>query len=78
MKSINRNGTKVRLWDFISGNKNQWWPVIAYSTYSRIANSHSERYLDADMKTIGGNGTKVRLWNFISQNRNQWWIFQAV
>ena len=70
------NGTKVQLWDFVSGGTNQWWlPVKNAEGHWRLQNVWSGRYLDASLHNPGGgvNGTKVQLWDFTAGGSNQWW-----
>jgi hypothetical protein len=70
------NGTKVQLWDYVAGGKNQWWlPVQNAEGHWRLKNALSGRYLDASKSTPGGgvNGTKVQLWDLVSGGSNQWW-----
>jgi Ricin-type beta-trefoil lectin domain-like len=72
LNTIARNGTRVRLWDCLPGNRNQWWDAYDYGTYTRFRNVYSNRFLDADMKTIARNGTRVQLWDFVRGKKNQW------
>ena len=75
------NGTKVQLWDFVAGGKNQWWlPVQNAEGHWRLKNVWSGRYLDASKSKPGGgvNGTKVQLWSLVSGASNQWWPAYSV
>lgn len=74
LNSIGRNGTKIQLWDFVAGGKNQWFAVTENPEgYLRLQNAHSGRYLDDDANTTG-NGSKVQLWDFVAGAKNQWWF----
>ncbi|WP_414937680.1 RICIN domain-containing protein [Amycolatopsis sp. cmx-11-51] len=75
LNSINRNGTKVQLWDFMPGASNQWFSVTENPEgYLRLKNVRSGRYLDADLNTAGRDGGVVRLRDFLAGAKNQWWF----
>lgn len=75
LNTINRNGTKIQLWDFVPGGQNQWFDVTTIpEQFLRIQNVHSGRYLDADFDTLRRNGTVVQLWDFVGGATNQWWF----
>jgi hypothetical protein len=73
LNTINRNGTTVQLWDYISGNANQTWiPTQDSSGHYTFYNNYSFRILDADLNGRGLNGTRVQLWDR-NGNLNQLW-----
>ncbi|MEU3622568.1 protease B [Amycolatopsis coloradensis] len=75
LSSINSNGTKIQLWDFIPAASNQWFAVTENPEgYLRLQNVRSGRYLDADLNTAGRDGGVVLLWDFRAGARNQWWF----
>lgn len=75
LNTINRNGTKIQLWDYMPGGQNQWFDVtVIPEGFLRIQNVYSGRYLDADLNTLGRNGTVVQLWDFVGGATNQWWF----
>ncbi len=73
--TIDRNGTKVQLWDYVAGGKNQWFAFTENPEgYYRLQNAHSGRYLDADLGTAGRDGAVVQLWDYRAGAKNQWWF----
>lgn len=74
LNSINRNGTKVQLWDCNDQANHQ---IFRFSVNPegaiRFQNYASGRYLDADLNSINANGTTVQLWDFVAGAKNQWW-----
>ena len=71
--AINGNGTKIQLWDFMAGGKNQWWTLAEIpGGYLRLQTPASPRYLTAE-GSVGGNGTRLQLWDFIAGGKSQWW-----
>lgn len=75
LNTINRNGTKIQLWDYMPGGQNQWFDVtVIPEGFLRIQNVYSNRYLDADLNTLKRNGTVVQLWDFVGGATNQWWF----
>jgi hypothetical protein len=73
MNSIGTNGTRVQLWDFVAGAKNQWWSATPIPEgYVRVQTAASKRYLSVD-GSVGGNGDRVQLWDFIAGDHGQWW-----
>ncbi len=74
LNSINRNGTKMQLWDCNDTAAHQAFYITSNPEgFFRFQNVASGRYLDADLNSIGRNGTVVQLWDFIAGAKNQWW-----
>lgn len=74
LNSINRNGTKMQLWDCNDTAAHQAFYITQNPEgFFRFQNVASGRYLDADLNSIGRNGTIVQLWDFIAGGKNQWW-----
>jgi hypothetical protein len=73
LNTINRNGTKVHLWDWNGGNQQRWgftwWGNDLWSIQSTYG---SWRCLDAALESIGGNGTKVQLWDCSFDDQQLW------
>ncbi|AUI57912.1 RICIN domain-containing protein [Amycolatopsis sp. BJA-103] len=73
--SINRNGTKIQLWDYMAGGSNQWFTVTENPEgFLRLQNVRSGRYLDSDLGTAGRDGGVVQLWDYVAGAKNQWWF----
>jgi hypothetical protein len=73
MNSIGTNGTRVQLWNFVAGAKNQWWSAKQIPEgYLRMQTPASTRCLSVD-ESVGGNGARVQLWDFIAGSHGQWW-----
>lgn len=76
LDTIGANGTKVQLWEFVAGGRNQWWQAsVNEQGFLRLKNTASGRYLEASKSVPGGgaNNTKVQLWDFVAGGTNQWW-----
>ncbi|WP_027945299.1 RICIN domain-containing protein [Amycolatopsis taiwanensis] len=74
LNTINRNGTKIQLWDYVAGARNQWFDdIVIPEGFERFQNAYSGRYLDADLNTSGRDGTIVQLWDYVGGATNQWW-----
>ncbi|MGW3893443.1 RICIN domain-containing protein [Micromonospora chokoriensis] len=75
MTTINRNGTKVQLWD-CSDTENQWWWAEEHTSgYWTFQNYQSGRCLDGDVG-FSGNGGKVQLWDCDPGHPAQrWWSY---
>ncbi|MFD5247460.1 RICIN domain-containing protein [Amycolatopsis sp. NPDC058340] len=74
LNTINRNGTKMQLWDCnLNADHQAFYITDNPEGYSRFQNVASGRYLDADLNSITKNGTIVQLWDFIAGAKNQWW-----
>jgi hypothetical protein len=73
--TIDRNGTKVQLWDYLPSATNQWFTVTENPEgFLRLQNVRSGRYLDSDLGTAGRDGGVVQLWEFVAGAKNQWWF----
>jgi hypothetical protein len=77
--SINRNGTRIQLWDDLgAGQANQSWSFTSTDTAGlyKITNNASGRALDADADSINRNGTRIQLWDDLgtSQANQLWWL----
>jgi Ricin-type beta-trefoil lectin domain len=73
--TLNRNGTKVQLWDCDETAPNQSWYITTNNEgYFRFQNFASGRYIDADLNTINRNGTVIQLWDFVAGGTNQWFF----
>lgn len=74
LNSINRNGTKMQLWDCNEYAAHQAFYITQNPEgFFRFQNVANGRYLDADLNSINNNGTIVQLWDFIAGGKNQWW-----
>lgn len=74
LNSINRNGTKMQLWDCNNTAAHQAFYITQNPEgYFRFQNVANGRYLDADLNSMNRNGTIVQLWDYIAGAKNQWW-----
>ena len=67
--TLDRNGTKVQLWDCLNGQNQKWINEIV-----SLTNDDKHRCLDADLGTIGGNGTRVQLWDCWGGQNQRWMV----
>lgn len=73
--TIDSNGTKIQLWDYIAAASNQWFSVTENPEgFLRLQNVRNGRYLDSDLNTAGRDGGVVQLWDFVAGAKNQWWF----
>ncbi|WP_433269405.1 RICIN domain-containing protein [Micromonospora vinacea] len=73
--SLNRNGTKVTLWDCTSNALNQqWYWALDGNNSLYLVNTASSRCLDVDTTTGPNNGAKVQLWDCTVGSKNQIWL----
>lgn len=67
--NLNRNGTRIQLWD-CNGSTQQ--NFVFYPDGSIRSATNTGYCLDADLNTIANNGTTVQLWSCNGSNQQQW------
>lgn len=73
--NLNRNGTRIQLWD-CNGSMQQ---NFVFAGDGSIRSATNQSYcLDADLATIGNYGTTVQLWQCNGQNQQKWKFNGAV
>ncbi|WP_285598009.1 ricin-type beta-trefoil lectin domain protein [Kineosporia sp. NBRC 101731] len=67
--NLNRNGTRIQLWDC----NNSMQQNFVFNNDGSIRSATNQAYcLDADLGTINGNGTIVQLWQCNGSAQQQW------
>jgi streptogrisin D len=67
--ALNRNGTRIQLWDC----NNTMQQNFVFTNDGSIRSATNQAYcLDADLGTIANNGTTVQLWQCNGSNQQKW------